>query len=70
MNSKNSNKSISKFSREEMRKLDEVSIKTFNIPGITLMENAGREAFLFLREMLLKKKNSYQEFGDYRHRIK
>ena len=31
---------------KQMQKLDETAIKTYGIPGIVLMENAGRSAAL------------------------
>lgn len=57
---------IRDFTRDEMRKMDEISINQLEIVGILLMENAGLQSALFLRELLLKKENKYHEFGDYR----
>ena len=38
------------YSREEVRKLDEIALKEFSIPGIALMERAGERAFDILKQ--------------------
>jgi hydroxyethylthiazole kinase-like uncharacterized protein yjeF len=57
---------IKTFTRAEMRELDRRSIEDIGIPGIILMENAGKSASLFFRELLLKKDNRYRPFEDFR----
>ena len=37
---------------EEMREFDSVTIQEYGIPGIVLMENAGRSTFELLNELL------------------
>lgn len=49
------------FSTEEIRKLDEKAIKEYEIPSLILMENAGRNAALYIRELILKRSNKLLE---------
>ena len=42
------------FSRDQIRELDRMTIKDIGIPGVILMENAGRGAAMYFREIMLQ----------------
>lgn len=54
------------FNRAEMRELDRVTIEDVGIPGIILMENAGKGAALYFREIMLQNKGNNADSQDLR----
>jgi NAD(P)H-hydrate epimerase len=44
------------LTRDQIRRADSIAIEQFGIPGIVLMENAGRNAATVIRERLLPRK--------------
>ncbi|MCD4657576.1 MAG: NAD(P)H-hydrate epimerase, partial [Planctomycetes bacterium] len=54
------------FNRAEMRELDRATIEDVQIPGIILMENAGRGAALFFRQIMLQNENKRADSQDLR----
>ncbi len=54
------------FNRDEMRELDRATIENIGIPGIILMENAGRGAAQYFREKMLLIENISSESQDLR----
>ena len=42
-----------------MREMDKAAIETFKIPGVVLMENAGREVALAVKNMSAKEKSRH-----------
>ena len=45
------------LSRSEVRQVDKTAIETYGIPGIVLMENAGRGIAEKIRDMVLREPN-------------
>ena len=54
------------FNRDEIRELDRTTIENIGIPGIILMENAGRGAAQYFREIMLQIENISSESQDLR----